>query len=77
MSSEFLEDVDNDGSAVLLTMSASGFATLTILALDCEDEQYARFPLQPNQKGLDNARKIAQALLDWAEHIQKAGLLCK
>ena len=77
MSSDFLEDVECDGSSVLLTMRASGFAQLTVLEPDTEDKEgrIASFPLTPNQLGLDNAEKIVTALKDWSNHIVKVGLV--
>jgi len=77
MSSDYLEEVECDGTVVLLTMRASGFAELTILEPDTEKGEgaIASFKLKPNQDGLDNARRIASALTAWAEHIKLVNLV--
>lgn len=77
MSSDYLEDVECNDTVVLLTMRASGFAELTILERDKGEVEgdLASFPLYPNKLGLLNARKIADALKEWAEHVVNVGLL--
>jgi hypothetical protein len=83
MSSDFLEDVECNGAAVLLTMRASGFCELTIFEKDelneidevIKDGQLASFPLLPNKLGIENAEKIAKALKSWIEHIKLVGLI--
>jgi hypothetical protein len=75
MSSDFLEDVEHEDKSVLLTMRASGFAELTVLEGDGDDDPLASFPLMPDKSGLENAKKIADALNAWSEHIQQVGLV--
>ena len=79
MSSEYLEDVECDGRVVLLTMRASGFAELTVLEPDTVSREgpIASFPLYSNKFGIENAKKIADALMDWAAHIQNVSLVQK
>lgn len=75
MSSDFLEDVEDDkGTVVLLTMSAGGLAELTIMEPDkdafnfSKDGSLASLRLIPNEAGWGNATKIADALKAWVEH---------
>ena len=77
MSSDYLEDVECNGTVVLLTQRASGFAELTVMEPDQDDKEgdIARFPLFPNKLGIENATKIAEALKAWAEHVQDVGLI--
>jgi hypothetical protein len=70
MSSDYLEDVENNDVVVLLTQFASGFAELTVIDLTT----IASFPLDPNKLGVENAEKIASALLAWANHVKEVGL---
>lgn len=75
MSSDYLEDVECDGTALLLTQRANGFAELTISEPEDKQGMIATFPLTPNKLGLSNAEKIIVALKTWSDHIQKAGLM--
>ena len=66
MSSDLLEDVDNDenGCTVSLSMNASGTAFLQII-IPTAVEYYV---FTPDDKGIANAEKIANALKDWVNH---------
>ena len=72
MSSEYLEDVEDDNeNSVLLTYYVNGWAHLTILEDDKEgtiDSRVAQFSLSPNEKGWENALKISEALKEWVNH---------
>ena len=78
MSSDFLEDVEDcEGTSVLLTMRASGFAQLIIMEADklSEDQiivekegKIVCLNLMPDEKGWKNAEMIADALKEWARH---------
>jgi len=62
MSADLLENViDPDGCEISLDMKASCIATLSLSESD--------FILYPDKKGLDNAKKIASALIAWTEHV--------
>ena len=72
MSSDLLEDVeDANGTSVMLTMNASGHATLTLMEDDnAHHPQEVDFALPPTEEGIRLAEKIEQALRFWREHIQ-------
>lgn len=74
MSSEFLEDIDDDehGTTVLLSMRASGHAFLHI-STDVDDSDYESryYHLPPNEQGWRNAEKIAAALTEWVSHTKR------
>ncbi len=65
MSSELLEDIDDDenGSSVRLSMKASGDA---FLYADGEQNNY--YHLAPNEFGWKNAEKIISAINEWVVH---------
>lgn len=69
MSSDYLEDVDDDhrGTTVLLSMKASGDAFLTVSG----EEMSNWYHLPPNETGWRNAERIASALKAWVEHTKR------
>lgn len=69
MSSDFLENVNNDenGTTVLLSMKVSGDAFLTISG----EEDSRWYHLSPNDIGWNNAEKIISALSAWVEHTKR------
>lgn len=69
MSSEYLEDVDDDehGTTVLLSMRASGDAYLCLT--DIKDAHY--YHLAPDPTGWGNAEKIVAALSEWIRHTKR------
>lgn len=68
MSSEFLENIDQDvhGSDVSLCMKASGDAFLY-----AGGDTNSFYHLPPNEIGHRNAKNIADALYAWIEHTKK------
>lgn len=80
MSSDYLEDVQDDKeTVVLLTMRVNGFAELTIMEADelientdiiKRDGAMATLRLPPNEEGIANATKIANALSNWVQHVK-------
>lgn len=69
MSSDFLEDIDDDhqGNCVLLSMNAHTHAFLTILS----EEDSIHYCLPPDEVGWRNAQKIVDALNCWIEHSKR------
>src|ERR1700753_1400972 len=69
MSSEFLDDIENDyrDTTVLLSMKASGDAFLCVSGEDNSHDYH----LPPNEKGWNNAKKIIEALDEWIKHTKR------
>jgi hypothetical protein len=72
---DLLKDVENDiAKVVLQSMKSSGFALLSVLEKDPECEngfnEIASFELSPDQKGIDYAVLIIQALKDWVSQVE-------
>jgi hypothetical protein len=80
MSSDLLEDIkDEDGTSVLLEMDVCNFAFLSIIEVHKYETEAksAQFNLTPDNNGLDNAEKIAKALLAWRDHVITINSLVK
>jgi hypothetical protein len=69
MTSELIEDIeDKRGTAIMLSMRATGHAVLTLM--DKTDEiQMIDFHLDPNANGLELSKKIEQGLIAWREQV--------
>lgn len=76
MSSDLLEEIkDKNGTSVLLEMNVSNLAWIAFFHR--ENEKYRPFFLSPDNNGIDNAEKIAKALLAWREHVIATSSLVK
>lgn len=76
MSSDLLEDCqDESGCEVFLSMNSSGHAFLYVIKSSLSLEEYsATFVLTPDLNGIENAKKIENALKSWREHIEETEL---
>ena len=74
MSSDFLEDIDDDehGYNVLLSMNVYRHAFLTVSGPISEEDNSATYHLEPNETGWKNAEKIISALREWVEHSKRS-----
>lgn len=67
MSSEFLDVTEDvNGASVSLSMKATGNAFLTV----SDDNNVMWYCLPPTVEGMMTALDIANALTDWAEHVE-------
>lgn len=74
MSCELLDVPDDqENNSILITMVASGVISLTVLDGKI-DENIARYIMQPDATGVENAKSIAEALLGWIDHIKESNL---
>jgi hypothetical protein len=66
VSADLFEAQAKDGRTLSLTMNVHGTAFLQT------DEGW--FPIMPTPEGLEQARELAKALSEWADHVQQSGL---